>query len=143
MAGNTSRRGATVTSRALALLGAFDDDHRRVCPDNITFDPVGRLWVATDGANDFDLPDGVYGVDTEGAARGLPKLLFTCPHGAEATGPCFTPDGTTLFLSVQHPAEDAETLDKVQTLWPDFKDGQLPRPSVVAIRRKDGQPVGA
>ncbi|MDX8451758.1 PhoX family phosphatase [Mesorhizobium sp. VK9D] len=114
-----------------------------VCPDNITFDPAGRLWVATDGANDFDLPDGVYGVDTEGAARGLPKLLFTCPHGAEATGPCFTPDGTTLFLSVQHPSEDAETLDKAQSLWPDFKDGQPPRPSVVAIRRKDGQPVGA
>lgn len=53
-----------------------------VCPDNITFDPAGRLWVATDGANDFDLPDGVYGVDTEGPARGLPKLLFTCPHAA-------------------------------------------------------------
>ena len=30
MAGNTSRPGATVTSRALALLGAFDDDHRRL-----------------------------------------------------------------------------------------------------------------
>ena len=114
-----------------------------VCPDNITFDPAGRLWVATDGANDFDLPDGIYGVDTEGPARGLPKLLFTCPHGAEATGPCFTPDGKTLFVSVQHPAEDAETLDKVETLWPDFKDGQPPRPSVVAIRRTDGQPVGA
>jgi hypothetical protein len=114
-----------------------------VCPDNITFDPAGRLWVATDGANDFDLPDGVYGVDTEGPARGLPKLLFSCPHGAEATGPCFTPDGTTLFVSVQHPGEDAETLDQVATRWPDFKDGQPPRPSVVAIRRKDGQPIGA
>ena len=52
-------------------------------------------------------------------------------------------DGRTLFVSVQHPAEDAETLDKVETLWPDFKDGQPPRPSVVAIRRTDGQPVGA
>jgi DNA-binding IclR family transcriptional regulator len=30
MAGNTSHPGATVTSRALALLGAFDDDHRRL-----------------------------------------------------------------------------------------------------------------
>jgi DNA-binding IclR family transcriptional regulator len=30
MAGNTSRPGATVTSRALGLLGAFDDDHRRL-----------------------------------------------------------------------------------------------------------------
>jgi DNA-binding IclR family transcriptional regulator len=30
MAGNTSSPGASVTSRALALLGAFDDDHRRL-----------------------------------------------------------------------------------------------------------------
>ena len=30
MAGNVSTPGATVTSRALALLGAFDDDHRRL-----------------------------------------------------------------------------------------------------------------
>jgi secreted PhoX family phosphatase len=85
--------------------------------------------VATDGANDFDLPDGIYGVDTEGPARGLPKLLFTSPHGAEATGPCFTPDGTTLFVSVQHPAEDAETLDKAATRWPDFNGTNLPRPA--------------
>ncbi len=28
MAGNTSTPGATVTSRALALLGAFDEGHR-------------------------------------------------------------------------------------------------------------------
>ncbi|PYB73295.1 PhoX family protein [Rhizobium wuzhouense] len=112
-----------------------------VCPDNISFDPQGRLWVATDGANDFGLPDGIYGIDTEGPARGLPKLLFTCPAGAEATGPCFTPDGKTLFVSVQHPAEDAETLDKATTLWPDF-NGKLPRPSVVAIRRQDGAAVG-
>ncbi|PYE26793.1 hypothetical protein C8J32_102412 [Rhizobium sp. PP-CC-3A-592] len=113
-----------------------------VCPDNITFDPSGRLWVATDGANDFGLPDGIYGIDTEGPARGLPKLLFTCPAGAEATGPCFTPDGKTLFVSVQHPAEDAETLDKAETLWPDFK-GTLPRPSVVAIRKIEDGAVGA
>lgn len=113
-----------------------------VCPDNITFDPAGRLWVATDGANDFGLPDGIYGIDTEGPARGLPKLLFTCPAGAEATGPCFTPDGKTLFVSVQHPAEDAETLDKAETLWPDFK-GTLPRPSVVAIRKIEDGAVGA
>jgi DNA-binding IclR family transcriptional regulator len=30
MPGNLSRSGATVTSRALALLGAFDEDHRRL-----------------------------------------------------------------------------------------------------------------
>ncbi|MFC6344630.1 helix-turn-helix domain-containing protein, partial [Nocardioides hankookensis] len=30
MAGNTSTPGASVTSRALALLGAFDEHHRRL-----------------------------------------------------------------------------------------------------------------
>lgn len=30
MAGNVSRPGATVTGRALALVGAFDEDHRRL-----------------------------------------------------------------------------------------------------------------
>jgi uncharacterized protein len=114
-----------------------------VCPDNLTFDPRGRMFVATDGANDFDLPDGIYGVDTEGPARGLPKLLFSSPMGAEATGPCFTPDGTTLFVSVQHPAEDSETLAKATTLWPDFAEGGMPRPAVVAIQRVDGGEVAA
>ena len=114
-----------------------------VTPDNLTFDPKGRMFVATDGANDFDIPDGIYGVDTDGPARGLPKLLFTCPMGAEATGPCFTPDGTTLFVSVQHPAEDSETTASLTTLWPDFKDGSLPRPSVVAIQRLDGAEVAS
>ena len=122
---------------------ATSEDGWFVNPDNLTFDPKGRMFVATDGANDFDLPDGIYGIDTEGPARGLPKLLFTCPHGAEAAGPCFTPDGTTLFVSVQHPAEDAETLDKVQTRWPDFKGNNIPRPAVVAIQRADGHEVGA
>ncbi len=114
-----------------------------VCPDNLTFDPKGRMFVATDGANDFDIPDGIYGVDTEGPARGLPKLLFSCPMGAEATGPCFTPDGTTLFVSVQHPAEDSDTLETATTLWPDFAPGGVPRPAVVAIQRAGGGEVAA
>ncbi len=114
-----------------------------VNPDNLTFDPKGRMFVATDGANDFDIADGIYGVDTEGPARGLPKLLFACPIGAEAAGPCFTPDGTTLFVSVQHPAEDSENLAAATTLWPDFREGGVPRPAVVAIQRGDGGEVAA
>jgi hypothetical protein len=122
---------------------ATSEDGWFVTPDNLTFDPKGRMFVATDGANDFDLPDGVYGVDTEGPARGLPKLLFSCPIGAEATGPCFTPDGSTLFVSVQHPAEDSETLEVASTRWPDFKGNSIPRPAVVAISRQDGMEVAS
>lgn len=111
-------------------------------PDNMCFDNKGRLWIATDGMNSFDLADGIFGIDTDGPGRGLPKALFAAPTGAEVTGPCFTPDGKTLFVSVQHPAEDSETIEKLSTRWPDFKDGMPPRPAVVAIMREDGGEIG-
>lgn len=113
-----------------------------VTPDNVAFDPRGRLWVATDGANDFGLADGLYGMDTEGPGRALAKCLFAAPVGAEVCGPCFTPDGRTLFLSVQHPGEDSENLESATTLWPDFEEGVPPRPSVVVIEREDGDEIG-
>ncbi len=112
-------------------------------PDNIAFDPAGRLWIATDGATDFDIADGLYATETDGDGRALTRFFFSCPTGAEMCGPCFTPDGKTLFVSVQHPAEDSETLDKATTRWPDFADNLPPRPSVVAITHKEGLDIGS
>jgi uncharacterized protein len=111
-------------------------------PDNIAFDPKGRMFVATDGMNDFDFADGIFAVDTDGPARALPKALFCCPTGAEATGPAFTPDGATMFVSVQHPGENSETIEALNTRWPDFNDKVPPRPSVVVITREGGGPIG-
>ena len=102
------------------------------------------MWVATDGANDFDLADGIYGVDTDGAARALPQLLFACPTGAEVSGPCFTPDGTTLF--VVGPAPGGRLRDARQARPPAGRISTTtlpPRPSVVAITHKDGLEIGA
>jgi len=113
-----------------------------VTPDNIAFDNKGRLWVATDGQNDFDLADGLFALETSGPLRGLPRALFAAPIGAEVSGPMFTPDGKTLFLAIQHPAEDSETIEKLTTLWPDFRDGMPARPSVVVITREDGGEIG-
>ncbi len=112
-------------------------------PDNIAIDAKGRLWVATDGQNAFDIADGIFGMDLEGPGRGLPKALFACPTGAEATGPCFTPDGKTLFVSVQHPGENSQSVEKLTTTWPDFAEKGLPRPSVVAITKADGGEIGS
>lgn len=106
-------------------------------PDNLSFDPKGRLWIATDGASDFDTADGVWATEVRGTARALTKYFFKCPVGAELSGPAFTPDGETLFCSVQHPAEGS-TFDKPSTRWPDFEEDVPPRPSVVAITRKGG-----
>jgi secreted PhoX family phosphatase len=112
-------------------------------PDNIAFDPKGRLWIGTDGMNSIDTADGIYGMDLDGPARGLPKALFFAPFGAECTGPCFTPDGETLFVAVQHPGEDSENSDNLTTRWPDFNDDVPPRPSVLVITRDEGGEIGS
>ncbi len=114
-------------------------------PDNIAFDPKGRMWISTDGQDDSaGFADSVYGVDTDGAGRAVPKCLFSAPRGAEVCGPEFTPDGRTLFIAVQHPGDEkGSTFDKPSTRWPDFKDGMPPRPSVVAITKGDGGEIGS
>lgn len=120
-------------------------------PDNCTFDAEGRLWVATDQGRKWDKTgksDGLYGLETQGPQRGLSKLFFRCPVGAELCGPCFTPDNETLFLAVQHPGTDgtkalkgferASTFDDPATRWPDFDPAMPPRPSLVVITRQGG-----
>jgi uncharacterized protein len=112
------------------------------CPDNIAFDPQGRLWIATDGAPDLGIADGLYATEIDGPGRAVPKLLYAAPMDAEVCGPCFTPDGQTLFVAVQHPAEGSETLEKATTLWPDFDPKTPPRPAIVVITRDGGGEIG-
>ncbi|MDQ8726097.1 PhoX family phosphatase [Bradyrhizobium sp. LHD-71] len=119
-------------------------------PDNLAIDHQGRLWVATDGNSGASTgrADGVWGVETEGAARGTSRHFYRAPAGAELCGPCFTPDGETLFVSIQHPGEadddngPAATFENPSTRWPDFKPDMPPRPSIVAITRKSGGKIG-
>lgn len=112
-------------------------------PDNLAFDNTGNMWVATDGCEAFHFHDGLWAMPTSGPYRAIPKHFFGCPLGAEICGPEFTPDGTTLFVSVQHPGDsDNSTFDQPVHRWPDFDDALPPRPSVLAIRRKDGASVG-
>ncbi len=119
-------------------------------PDNCAIDAEGRLWIATDGNNvrATGRADGLWSLETEGELRGTSKLFFRVPLGAELCGPAFTPDGKTLFLSVQHPGEeDAEgnpgSFANPPTRWPDFKEGMPARPSIVVVTKDDGGPIGA
>ena len=65
------------------------------------------------------------------------------PPGAEATGACFTPDGRALFVSVQHPGENSETLAELTTRWPTMDPAMPPMPAVVVVTRQGGGEIGA
>ena len=115
------------------------------CPDNCAFDNKGRIYISTDGApSAAGVADGVWIADTQGYGRALTRHFYQAPTGAEVCGPVLTPDDRTLFLAIQHPGEDpGSTFEKPSTRWPDFKDGMPPRPSVIAITKKDGGPIGS
>ncbi len=111
------------------------------CPDNLGFDPKGNLWITTDGQpHTIDKADGIYVAACSGPARGVPFHFYNAPRGAEVTGPCFTPDASTLFISIQHPADGfMSSFSSPSTRWPDFDDKLPPRPSVIAITRTDSK----
>ena len=112
------------------------------CPDNLAFDLSGNLWMTTDmsgsAMNKADKPyipfknNSLFVIPRYGDKAGQIIRVASAPRDAELTGPWFSPDGKTLFLSVQHPGEQTTDLSKPTSLWPFDKDN-IPKPSVVAI----------
>ena len=118
-------------------------------PDNCSIDAAGRLWVATDGNNNkaTGRTDGLWAVDTEGAARATSKLFYRVPVGAELCGPLFLSDDQTAFVAVQHPGDGGDDwsghgrpsyYEDLSTRWPDFKADMPVRPAVVVITKVGG-----
>lgn len=109
-------------------------------PDNVAFDTLGNLWIATDGqGNSLEYNDGFFGVPVDGPERGHLKQFFSSVVGSEVCGPEFTPDNTTLFLAIQHPGEGG-TYDTPTTSWPE--ESGPPRPSVIAVWSEEGAAIG-
>lgn len=109
------------------------------CPDNLGIDPQGRLWIVTDSDTNAHPNNGCFVMETSGPRRGLLKQLASGPIGCEMCGCEFTPDGRTLFLTIQHPGEGG-TLDDPRSHWPDGP-GFPARAALLAVEREDGQPV--
>ncbi|MFJ5547228.1 PhoX family protein [Streptomyces sp. NPDC093225] len=109
------------------------------CPDNVTFDPHGNLWISTDG-NQLGSHDGLFGVATAGERRGELKQFLTVPRGAETCGPLV--QDRRVLVAVQHPGEiDGASVENPQSVWPDGP-GKIVRPAVVSVWRTDGKNIG-
>ncbi|WP_221567548.1 PhoX family phosphatase [Alkalihalobacillus sp. TS-13] len=110
-------------------------------PDNLTFDEDGNLWTVTDiSSSKLNSTiwepfgnNGMFAIPTHGQDEGVAYQFASAPVEAELTGPSFTPDEKTLFLSVQHPGEETEDLSKPTSKWPHRAGDSMPRPGVVAI----------
>lgn len=160
-------------------------------PDNLLIDKGGNVWMVNDISSDkLNVPVAAGRVDKDGKPisqsnlRGLygnnaiwflpasgpnagEAFLFGIgPMECETTGPFFTEDEKTLFLSIQHPGEingmrqdmaaddrnfAMKTIDGKEFLqarkvpvgsnWPGKTVNNPPKPAVVAIRRVNSQPL--
>ena len=119
-------------------------------PDNLSFDRAGNMWMVTDissanlnGGNANYTAyknNGIFFMATSGPHLGTPFQFASAPCESELTGPAWTPDENTLFLSIQHPGEVNGTRRGTVVAprgsnWP-HRDHGAPLPAVVAIQRR-------
>jgi secreted PhoX family phosphatase len=120
------------------------------CPDGLMLDARGVLWIQTD-AHARELNKGEFArignnqMLAFDRGTGEARRFLTGPVNCEITGATLTPDGTTMFINVQHPGETpSDRSDPAEpnkfSKWP---SGGRPRSATVVIRRVDGGVVGA
>lgn len=104
-------------------------------PDNLVFDGLGNLWIFTDGQpSALRKNDAVFAVPVEGPERGFLRPFLSAVPGAETASGDFDNAYETLFVSIQHPGEGSSYAQPSSR----FPDGDLPRPSVVAVWKSEG-----
>ena len=125
-----------------SIYKAGGDESGFSCPDNLSFDLSGNLWFTSDMSGRLMNKEGgvympfknnsLFVIPRYGKQAGEVIRVASAPTDSEFTGPWFSPDGKTLFLSVQHPGEQTNDLNNPTSKWPFDKDN-IPKPSVVAI----------
>lgn len=123
------------------------------CPDGITFDKQGVLWIQTDAHATQMYKSELARIGNNqmlacDTATGETRRFLTGPTNCEVTGVAFTPDSTTMFVSIQHPGETpSDRSDPANpsqySNWPDYALNGRPRSALVVIRKIDGGVVGS
>lgn len=117
-------------------------DNHFACPDGLWFDPRGVLWIQTDMSGDtmHSGPFGNNGMLAADPVSGELKRFLVGPVDCEITGVVTTPDGTSMFVNVQHPGESSGA-GGFTSHWPDGEQHR-PRSSTIIITRDDGGIIG-
>jgi hypothetical protein len=142
----------TKTSSATINNEALTDDNMFACPDGIWCDAQSRLWIQTDMGDispDQKGPLAPFGMNAMLAAdprTGEIRRFLTGPWGQEITGVVTTPDGTSMFVNVQHPGAQASAeqfaAGDFGSGFPDY-NGSVPRSATIIITREDNGVIGA
>jgi secreted PhoX family phosphatase len=121
------------------------------CPDGLAFDTRGVLWVQTDTHASQMYKGEFVNVGNNqmlacDVATGEMRRFLTGPVNCEVTGVTWTPDGTTMFVNIQHPGETpSDRSDPAEpsrfSKWPNAAPGR-PRSATVVIRKLDGGVIG-
>lgn len=121
------------------------------CPDGLAFDARGVLWVQTDAHATQMYKGELVNVGNNqmlacDVATGEMRRFLTGPVNCEVTGVTWTPDGTTMFVNIQHPGETpSDRSDPAEpskfSKWPNAAPGR-PRSATVVIRKLDGGVIG-
>ena len=108
------------------------------CPDGLSFDQDGILWIRTDG--NYSSQGDFSGMGNNQMLLANPesgeiKRFMVGPKECEITGLTWSPDRKTAFVGIQHPGEKGNS---------HFPNGgkSVPRSSIVAITRDDGAQIG-
>ncbi len=124
-------------------------------PDGLWFDDDGRLWIQTDQSGNAQGDWRNIGGNVmlcADPATGETRRFLTAPPHAEVTGVVTTPDGTAMFVGLQHPGEDWSGSFTANSTWPDngangpttFTGSTVakPRSAIVVITKDDGGVIG-
>ena len=164
IAGNPALTGDKKGSSNIDATNTFNS------PDGIQVDPEGRLWIQSDGSysnvNNYINQGNNQMLVADIATKKITRFLVG-PSGCEVTGVCWTPDGRTMFINIQHPGEItgsghihpnapaawlalpsasrnawANANPTAFSKWPDGPSGGRPRSATVVIRKNDGGVIG-
>lgn len=120
------------------------------CPDSVTVDDDGRIWIGTDmfsaemGAGPYaNLKNNMLlAADPETKEF---RRFMVAPAGAEVTGITFSSDRRAMFVDIQHPGEPptifTQKIEDVLCHWPDGGESR-PRSATLVITKDDGGVIG-